>query len=321
MIRYYAYYNHGGYKDFYLGNQEENVKSKFFLPLLAVHEQSLEENSDNDELRKQVEHQMQLPKLVVLSDTTSEYNYPREARVLMSHGGYKMLYKRLNHRYYALAIRDIAGPKDVYGRQSPFNIMFVGEQEDLMNLDKFAEYICNNYISFWEFISTLFVNDLNENGLRCDIERLTSFLHSIIEKEENSSFLGSSNLPVRLLVVPSLYNLNTALKEQNLNRRDIYICLDENGNRLFEKDEEQPISNEAISSATRDKENVCSQSEMTEKKSHLSFHAMTNTPKLEDIEKIWDYIRGMERKNVQMSKHIEELEKRITELENKRNYE
>ena len=319
MIRYYAYYNHGGYKDFYLGNQEENVKSKFFLPLLAVHEQSLEENSDNDELRKQVEHQM--PKLVVLSDTTSEYNYPREARVLMSHGGYKMLYKRLNHRYYALAIRDIAGPKDVYGRQSPFNIMFVGEQGDLMNLDKFAEYICNNYISFWEFISTLFVNDLNENGLRCDIERLTSFLHSIIEKEENSSFLGSSNLPVRLLVVPSLYNLNTALKEQNLNRRDIYICLDENGNRLFEKDEEQPISNEAISSATRDKENVCSQSEMTEKKSHLSFHAMTNTPKLEDIEKIWDYIRGMERKNVQMSKHIEELEKRITELENKRNYE
>lgn len=321
MIRYYAYYNHGGYKDFYLGNQEENVKSKFFLPLLAVHEQSLEENSDNDELRKQVEHQMQLPKLVVLSDTTSEYNYPREARVLMSHGGYKMLYKRLNHRYYALAIRDIAGPKDVYGRQSPFNIMFVGEQGDLMNLDKFAEYICNNYISFWEFISTLFVNDLNENGLRCDIERLTSFLHSIIEKEEPSSYSESSNLPVRLLVVPSLYNLNTALKEQNLNRRDINICFDEVGNRLLKKNEEQPISNEAISSATRDKENVCSQSEMTEKKSHLSFHAMTNTPKLEDIEKIWDYIRGMERKNVQMSKHIEELEKRITELENKRNYE
>ena len=206
MIRYYAYYNHGGYKDFYLGNQEENVKSKFFLPLLAVHEQSLEENSDNDELRKQVEHQMQLPKLVVLSDTTSEYNYPREARVLMSHGGYKMLYKRLNDRYYALAIRDIAGPKDVYGRQSPFNMMFVGEQEDLMNLDKFAEYIRNNYSSFLEFISTLFVNDLNENGLRCDIERLTSFLYSIIEKEEPSSYSESSKLPVRLLVVPSSHN-------------------------------------------------------------------------------------------------------------------
>lgn len=316
MIRYYAYYNHGGYKDFYLGNQEENVKSKFFLPLLAVHEQSLEENPDNDELRKQVEHQMQLPKLVVLSDTTAEYNYPKEARVLMSHGGYKMLYKCLNHKYYALAIRDIAGPKDVYGRQSPFNMMFVGEQEDLMNLDKFAEYIRNNYSSFLEFISTLFVNDLNENGLRCDIERLTSFLPSIIEKEEPSSYSESSNLPVRLLVVPSLYNLNTVLKEQNLNRRDINICFDEVGNRLLKKNEEQPNFNEAISNTTRGKESVNSQSEATEKKSLLSLHAMTNTPKLEDIEKIWDYIRGMERNNVQMSKHIEELEKRITELEN-----
>ena len=321
MIRYYAYYNHGGYKDFYLGNQEENIKSKFFLPLLAVHKQSLEENSDNDELRKRVEHQTQLPKLVALSDTTTAHNYPIEARVLMSHGGYKILYKRLNHRYYALSIRDIVGPKDVYGRQSPFNMMFIGEAEDLMNLDKLADYIRNNYISFLKFISTLFVNDLIENGLRCDIERLTSFLYSIIEKEEPSSYFGSSNLPVRLLVVPSLYNLNTALKEQNLNRRDIYICFDEVGSRLFEMNEEQPNLNEAISSSTKDIENVCSQSEAIEKKSHLSLHTMTNTPKLEDIEKIWDYIRELERKNVQMSKLIEELEKRITELENKRNYE
>lgn len=321
MIRYYAYYNHGGYKDFYLGNQEENIKSKFFLPLLAVHEQSLEDNPDNDELRKQVEHQKQLPKLVVLSDTTTEYNYPKEARILMSHGGYKILYKRLDYRYYALAIRDIAGPKDVYGRQSPFNMMFIGEAEDMMNLDKFAEYIRNNYISFLEFISTLFVNDLNENGLRCDIERLTSFLHSIIEKEEPSSFFGSSNLPVRLLVVPSLYNLKTTLKEQDLNRRDICICFDEDGNRLFKKNEEQPNFDETIPSSTRDKENVCSQSEATERKTILSLHAMTNTPKLEDIKEIWDYIRGLEKKNVQMSKRIEELEKRITELENKQNHE
>nr|WP_294874084.1 hypothetical protein [Prevotella sp.] len=153
-----------------------------------------------------------------------------------------------------------------------------------------------------------FTSKIPRNPIGCGFE--------VIEKEEPSSYSESSNLPVRLLVVPSLYNLNTALKEQNLNRRDINICFDEVGNRLLKKNEEQPNFNEAISNTTRGKESVNSQSEATEKKSLLSLHAMTNTPKLEDIEKIWDYIRGMERNNVQMSKHIEELEKRITELEN-----
>ena len=40
MIKYYAYYNFGGYKDFYLGSQEEGIPSKYFLPLLAVYESS-----------------------------------------------------------------------------------------------------------------------------------------------------------------------------------------------------------------------------------------------------------------------------------------
>ena len=116
MIRYYAYYNHGGYKDFYVGNTKEEVTSKYFLPLLAVHEQSLEENPNDEMLKEQIEHQRQLPKLVALSDATPDYNYPKEARVLMSHGGYKILYKRLGYKNFALAIRDIPGPKDVYGR-------------------------------------------------------------------------------------------------------------------------------------------------------------------------------------------------------------
>ena len=45
MIKYYAYYNQGGYKDFYVGTQEEEVKSKYYLPLLAIHERSLAEIS------------------------------------------------------------------------------------------------------------------------------------------------------------------------------------------------------------------------------------------------------------------------------------
>lgn len=320
MIKYYAYYNHGGYKDFYVGNAKEEIASKYFLPLLAIHEQSLQENPNDEALKKQIEHQRQLPKLVKLSDATTEYNYPKEARVLMSHGGYKILYKRLNYKNYALAIRDISGPKDVYGRQSPFNMMFIGDEEDLMNLDKLAEYIRNNYRQFLVFLGTLFVNDINENGLRCDNDRLTSLLHSIIENDKAVPFSVSQLLHIRMLVVGSPCDLKTTFKEQNITKREINVCFDETGNLLFKAIEQQNARTNA-SSINVEQEKPRTRQESTDRKSILSLHAMTNTPKIEDIEKIWDYIRGMERRNMQMSKHIEELEKRINELENKRNYE
>lgn len=318
MIRFYAYYNHGGYKDFYVGTQAETVTSKYFLPLLAVHESTLKNEEGNEELRQLVEHQKQLPKLVALSDATTEYNYPKEARVLMSHGGYKVLYKRLTINHYALAIRDIAGSKDVYGRQSPFNMMFVGDKEDLDNMDILAEYVRNNLATFTNLLSTIFVNDLNENGLRCDIDRLTSALHSILENGEHLPYSVSQSLPVRLLVVSSAYNLNTTFNEQKLNRRDVCMCFDETGNRQFASGMEQSIANNETTSTTIESERIGSQSYQNERRSHLSLHGMTNTPKLEDIGKIWNYISGMERANVQMSKRIEKLEKRITELENNR---
>lgn len=318
MIRFYAYYNHGGYKDFYVGTQDETVTSKYFLPLLVVHESTLKDEPGNEELRQLVEHQKQLPKLVALSDATAKYNYPKEARVLMSHGGYKVLYKHLTINHYALAIRDIAGSKDVYGRQSPFNMMFIGDKDDLDNMDILAEYVRNNLANFTNLLSTIFVNDLSENGLRCNIDRLTSALHSIFENGEHLSYEVPQSLPIRLLVVSSAYNLNTIFKEQNLNRRDICICFDETGNKLFNYSAEAQDAKNHATNATQAGERINSQSIMNERRPLLSLHGMTNTPKLEDIDKIWNYIRDMERANVQMSKRIEELEKRITELENNR---
>ena len=318
MIRFYAYYNHGGYKDFYVGTQDETIKSKYFLPLLVVHEATLKNEPENEELRRLVEHQKQLPKLVTLSDTTAECNYPKEARTLMSHGGYKVLYKRLNPDAYALAIRDIAGSKDIYGRQSPFNMMFVGSKADIEDMDILAEYVRNNLSSFTHLLSTLFVNDLNENGLRCDVDRLASVLHSILEKGERLSYSMPTNMSVRLLVVSSSYNLNTTFKEQNLNRRDICMCLDEVGNMLFHYGVEQSSVDDDTASTTIENERMRSQPYVNERRLNWSLHGITNTPKIEDVEKIWDYIRSMERMNVQMTKRIDELEKRITELENNR---
>ena len=36
MIRIYSYYNHGGFKDMYLGTFDEEVDVKYFIPLYKV---------------------------------------------------------------------------------------------------------------------------------------------------------------------------------------------------------------------------------------------------------------------------------------------
>ena len=157
--------------------------------------------------------------------------------------------------------------------------------------------------------------------MRCDNDRLTSLLNSIIECDEAISLCVSNPLHVRMLVVGYPCDLKTTFKEQNITKREVNVCFDETGNLLFKAIEEQPNARTNASSINVEQEKPHTRQDAADRKPILSLHAMTNTPKIEDIEKIWDYIRGMEKRNVQMSKHIEELEKRITELENRQNYE
>lgn len=304
MIKYYAYYNHGGYKDFYIGSQEEDVQSKYFLPLLVVYEHSLAENPDNEELRANVEHQKSLPKIIALSDKTVDYNYPSSARVLMSHGGYKILYKCIGHSLYALSIRDIVGHNDVYGRQTPFNLMLIGnEPKDIRDLDIIAEYIRKNISIFEKEIGSIFVDDIIENGLRCNIGILRDKLNEIIEN--GSPLTVNECMPsVRMLIVTNRNMLNIAIKEQNIRKEEINICYQSDGALLFSmssrhQDDISDFRQETIHSA-----GSTDISTPMDTHSTPSVRDMFNIAKREDVEQLWKYVTELE-------KRIEELEKRI----------
>ena len=178
MIKFYAYYNHGGYKDFYLGSDCDDTPSRYFLPLLQVHEQRLTDAPDA-ELQKEVDRQKLLPMLTVLTNDTTEYNYPDCVRRMVSHGGYKVLYRRIDQQHIVLAIRDIPGSKDVYGRSTPFCMMMIGDNSDIDTLDHITQYIIRGLTDFESFATTLFVNDTKENGLRFDLARLNDKIHHI----------------------------------------------------------------------------------------------------------------------------------------------
>ena len=287
MIRFYAYYNYGGYKDFYMGNLQEETNSKYFLPLLGVHEQSLAGNPEDEGLKSLVERQRLLPKLMVLSDATEEYNYPRDARIMMSHAGYKVLYRRVSKDRCVLAVRGIAGPTDAYGRKSPFNIMLTGDSSgDVETLDIIAEYIRTNIPAFENAVENIFVNDFEENGLRCDVGALREELNRITEKGNPLQTYEKQALPVRMLVVAG-GSLSTAIKEQKIAKGSINACYDEKGCLIY-----KALPAEKGQDTTAG----------AERHDNPSLHAMLNVPKREDIDRLWLYVK--------------ELERRITELEN-----
>lgn len=231
MIRYYAYYNHGGYKDFYLGNSEDQDLSRYYFPLLPIHEQSLAEQPD-EELERLVERQKRLPQLIYLSDLTTKYNYPDEARRLMSHAGYKMLYREVDGTLI-LSLRDIAGEKDAYGRQTPFNVMLVGDRSEKMRLDRITGYIRENLSDVEEQIRQLLFTDYKENGLRFDLSAFNLLLEEMVSSAEPYLVDETLRCSVWLLVVYPGTNLENTLREQAISRRDLYACYDTSGRQLL----------------------------------------------------------------------------------------
>lgn len=305
MIKYYAYYNHGGYKDFYLGTQGEDIKSKYFLPLLAVHEQALAENPNDEELTNQVEHQRKLPKLVVLSDNTTDYNYPLQARTLMSHGGYKVMYRNVGQKQYVLVIRDISGPRDVYGRQTPFNIMLVGsDNKDLKDLDIIAEYIHKNLSLFEQKISSIFINDITENGLRCDIGTLRDEINTIIETDSPLMLDEGIDPPVRMLVIPNMSILRNVAKEQNFDKRDILVCFQSDGTTLFRMNSRKSEVSSDVNQGPSDLIYSHIPDSHDDRSSANSVHDMLDVPKRDDIENLWRYVRDLEKRIIELENYI-----------------
>lgn len=300
MIKYYAYYNHGGYKDFYLGSIQDEDEAKYYLPLLNIHEQSLIDNPDED-LSKEVEHQKLLPKLVVLSDNTIEYNYPNAARSLMSHAGYKLLYRQFSNTI-VLAIRDIPGSLDGYGRKTPYNVMFFGDREDRKALDILAEYIRHNTSSFENFLNTIFEDDLTENGLKVHLQELNTEIKRIMSSNEPFAIDESLNKSVRMIVIPAGMELSNCLREQSIQRSEIAICYNTDGALIYKAVRPPQVTSNVPHQTTPPEMAGPKILKRSNEQTNPSLHAMLNVAKREDIEKLWEYIK--------------KLEERISKLEN-----
>lgn len=303
MIKYYAYYNYGGYKDLYLGSSDDTVECRYFLPMLPVY------MTDSSMLEK-VEVWKKLPAIINLSNQTEEYSYPPEARVMMSHAGYKLQY-RIIGEYDVCALRDIVGSKDTYGRSCPFVMMFVADTPEYKtSLKILTHYIWCHTQEVENLFPGLFVNDFDVNGLRFSVKILNDSVQSIISTYKESIEGNPYKRKVPFFIVPDGIQFRNAFEEQQISKDDVALAYDEDQQRICRYEPPQivygpadyvPVTNrpsQEIPVSERDQE------------TSVSLRSALGLAKEKDM-------RHLLKSQEELIKRIESLERRITELENK----
>lgn len=214
MIRYYAYYSCGGYKDLYLGNNSLQTEYTYFLPLLATWQKG--SKSEYIEKLRQIEG---LQQIEVISKDNS-FDFPSQAKNLFSHGGYRVIYLTLSNGDTCLCVRDITnGAKDEEDRDIPFNILITATgEDDVRILDHFCLDSLKQQNGFYELMSPLFSYDPIINGIKFHLGKLNS---TIYDAPTTAGELEHTPNRVNFIIVDSAAMLPTAINELILRREQI----------------------------------------------------------------------------------------------------
>ena len=222
MIRYYTYYSCGGYKDIYIGSDQDSADASYFIPLLNVWEKSNKpENAVKIARAESVKH-------IELISKNNSAGFPSECNRMFSHGGYSAIYRTLMDGRVCLCVRDIPnGTKDEEGRDIPFNFMFLADgQESIKKLDSLAlEYLSrSNDIN--ELIANAISYDYIINGIKFDLTKLNALLSTDFK---NSAGLHHQTGTVDYLKIASRNYVSMALREQNLDNNMVKSAWDSRG--------------------------------------------------------------------------------------------
>ena len=222
MLKFYSYYNVGGYKDMYLGDSSMKATETHYLPLLSIWKKKAV--SGDPEAEAKVKLNENLSKIQILS-SKDNFGLPEEATLMFSHGGYKVINKLTSNGESIFAIRDIeSSSKDESGRNIPFLMVIVGTTEDdAITLEKVTAYACSHLETFSKELADLFYYDAEKNGVVFKLSSMNVIV-TRIANEGNNSILTIDGLKtvqakrdaVSLLVLPEGISKDYALTEQRL---------------------------------------------------------------------------------------------------------
>lgn len=179
MIRYYAYYSFGGYKDMLLGNSDMNdVREVFYSPF---YEQCCK-NDGLDSSVKQISDQMnELKKKKHITILTKENSssIPSDALKFVTHSGFELACCRLQTGHTTVAIKDLRGKmKDEYDRDIPYMLQFIGDDKNQML--SLCEFIRQHWQDTVDSLSELFVYNVELNALQCNLGALNDWVTEVL---------------------------------------------------------------------------------------------------------------------------------------------
>lgn len=222
MLKYYSYYNVGGYKDMYLGDSSMKATETFYLPLFSIwKEKGAAGDSEAEAKVKAVEN---LSKIQILS-SKDNLGLPEEATLMFSHGGYKVINKLTAKGESIFAIRDVESTtKDESGRNIPFLMVIVGTTEDdAITLEKVTVYASSHLETFNKELADLFYYDADKNGVVFKLFSMNTIIKRIASEANNTLLTidGVKNVKakrgtVSLLVLPEGLTKDYALAEQGI---------------------------------------------------------------------------------------------------------
>lgn len=231
MLKYYSYYNVGGYKDMFLGDSTMSSESTFFLPLLPVWKKKAE--AGDLSMVEKIESLEKLSKINILT-LDANYGLPNSALSLITHAGYKVYLSMLATGESIFAIRDInSNNKDESGRSIPFLLLVVGTTDvDRIILEKLAAYAASHIDEISKKIANLFSYNPTVNGIEFSLHTLNELIKDISAKNNNTFMTLTRDVvvdlkknEVALFAIPEGLDKTIAIKEQNLKGKNVKFVM------------------------------------------------------------------------------------------------
>lgn len=232
MIKYYAYYSFGGYKDMLLGNSDmKNVREVFYSPFYEQWRKSGEIGCTTGRMKEQMIELDQRQHITILTKENSS-KIPSSALTFVTHSGFELVCCRLQSGQTTVAIKDLkGGVRDEYGRDTPFMLQLIGDDDRQMLL--LCESVRRHWQDTTDLLSGLFVYNVELNALQCNLGILNDWVKEVLA---NPIAIGEIQNKCRLpiVVISDGVSVDYLAKELGFGKDDFGVVYNQAGRIVYE---------------------------------------------------------------------------------------